>query len=496
MRASRFGFPVAVVVLAFLYLTRLIPGLYRTRIWEDEAFNMSVPVNLVHGLGYASSGLLTTGFLEPFDVRISTGPAVLFPIAAVLGTGIDPALGGRAVMGAFAILLAVALYLVGARLSGRWGGLLAAATPLAFNAATPPSPIQGPTDILGEYPAAAFLVLSLLTISRRPFLSGVFVGLAIQSKTLAVLSLPVLVLAAAFSPSALSPLKRLLRAVRLGLGAAVPVLLFELGKLLALGWTRYWESTTDLFDFLSSGGQTGYLVSIGDKLKVLLADWSLPPWLAVAATLVVAATAIGYFALWVRRGRPPLDRQATVLALTLLGLLAVWVGWWVLTRHDPAWIRHPTPGLLAAVPLLLAVWWRAIRSLSLGKERARSLIRAVAAVAVVGVFAVQMVSQYRVLSEPPYYGTLSEQRAAAEALNRFPTTEVRGDWGMIVSVSFLAGRRPVMGGGSPEDPEAPWLIEAVDRSPAGVTRTRDLIEERCGRTVDRVGIYVFCEPRS
>ena len=472
-----------------------MPGLYRTRLWEDEAYNLSVPVNLVHGLGYASAGLLTTGPVDPFDIRISTGPAVLLPIAAVLATGIDPVVGGRLVLALFAILLAVALYLVGSRLSGRWGGLLAAAAPLSFNAATPPSPIQGPTDILGEYPAAAFLVLSLLVISRRPLLAGVLAGLAIESKTLAVLSLPVLVLVAAFGPSGLSLVGRALRVIRLGLGAAVPVVLYELVKLLILGWPRYYASTRDLYYFLRSGGQTGYEVPVGDKVGVLLADWSLPSTLALVAVVVVAATGAAYLVSRLRRGSAPLDRERTVLALSLVGTLVVWLGWWLTSRHDPAWIRHPAPGLLVAVPLLLAVWWGAIRALPALGERACRLVGRVAAVAVIAVLAVQTVTQFRLVSEPPYYGTLSDQREAAEALNRFPGREVQGEWGLLPAIAFLAGRQAVMDA-APEDPDTPWLIEAVDRSPDGVTRTRALIEERCGRTVDEVGIYVFCEPRS
>ncbi|MGB4136599.1 MAG: hypothetical protein WA971_08540, partial [Microbacterium sp.] len=100
------------------------------RFWEDEAFNITVPLNLLHGLGYTSDGTLSGSMLSPFDPRISTGPAVLLPVAGVLATGIDPVIGARLVPLGYWMLLLAGLAVLGVRLGGRWAALLATAVPL------------------------------------------------------------------------------------------------------------------------------------------------------------------------------------------------------------------------------------------------------------------------------------------------------------------------------------------------------------------------------
>src|SRR5690606_27306599 len=54
------------------------------RMWEDEAFNLTVPLNLLAGYGYTSDGALSGSTLTPFDARISAGPTVLLPAAGIL----------------------------------------------------------------------------------------------------------------------------------------------------------------------------------------------------------------------------------------------------------------------------------------------------------------------------------------------------------------------------------------------------------------------------
>ena len=90
-------FWVAVAAAVVANVLVLVPAFTTVRLWEDEAFNLTVPLNLLRGLGYASDGTLSGSELAPFDVRISTGPVVLLPIAGVLALGIDPVVAGRLV---------------------------------------------------------------------------------------------------------------------------------------------------------------------------------------------------------------------------------------------------------------------------------------------------------------------------------------------------------------------------------------------------------------
>lgn len=142
------------------------------RFWEDEAFNLTVPLNLLAGLGYSSDGALSGSTITPFDPRISTGPTVLLPVAAVVALCTDPVVGARLVPLTFWVLLIAGLALFGARSVGRWGALVAAAVPLAFNGVGSISPIQGPADLLGEIPAAALLVWALIVLPRRAWLAA------------------------------------------------------------------------------------------------------------------------------------------------------------------------------------------------------------------------------------------------------------------------------------------------------------------------------------
>ncbi|MET0932244.1 MAG: hypothetical protein ABWX56_00910, partial [Mycetocola sp.] len=114
---------LSLVLVAQLWV--ILPGFTVMRLWEDEAFNLTVPINLLDGLGYTSDGTLSGSRLAPFDPRISTGPVVLLPVAAVLALGVDPVVGGRAVVLVFYAALLVGLWLLGRRIGGRWAGLAA-----------------------------------------------------------------------------------------------------------------------------------------------------------------------------------------------------------------------------------------------------------------------------------------------------------------------------------------------------------------------------------
>lgn len=476
-------------------------GFFVTRVWEDEGYNLTVPLNLIHGLGYSSDGILTTGRVDPFDVRISTGPVVLLPIAAMLATGIDIVIGARIVMLGFYALAIGALFLAGRRYGGRWGALVAIAAPLGLDAAHFTSPLQGPTDVLGEWPAIAFTVLALYYAQRRPAVAGLMLGLAIQCKNLSVLSLPVLGLVVLFAggPPILAMLRR---AALFAVFVLLPTIVFELGKLIALGGIGpYLVSTREFIRFLRTGGQEGILVAKGDKIAVLFTSWFVP-WFPVVL-LVVAAIIVAVVAL-----RRPVDtdlasspswlageRETRWFALATLGVLLSWIAWWILSVRDPLWIRHPAPGLLIGVPLLLAVATR--WSIELAAQTPVQLWRPIAGAAgglLALVLGVQLVAHPVDALAGFRFESLPQQRAAAEVLREFPGDTVRGRWGAIASLSVLAGKRAVLvepGQGG----EGPWLIETFDQAPAALADQRARIDEQCGADRTAIGGYVLCSPR-
>ncbi|MDQ4214223.1 hypothetical protein [Microbacterium capsulatum] len=428
------------------------------RFWEDEAFNLTVPRNLLAGLGYTSDGTLSGSTLTPFDPRISTGPVVLLPVAALLATGIDPVIGARLVPLAYWVLLLVGVGVIGRRLAGRFGALIAVALPLAFDTAGSVSPIQGPADLLGEIPAAALIVWALVVLPRRAWPAGLLLGLAVQAKLIALLALPAFAVAL-FLLTPPGPFRaRVVATLRRGILplvlVAAPTVLVELAALVSLGPSGYVEHLRGLVGFVRSGGQHYQPTTVPEKLSTLAGAWFVPGWL-VALAVVLAAAVVVLAAL------PWRDRDPQLLALgfgSAVGLLA-FVGWWAQAAQLPLWVRHPAVGVFAFAPILAALAVRAAGALwrrygpqeAAGRSDGRpALTIPVRAVAVVSAAVLTVVVAGGALGDaartlrPPNTQTLAEQRAAAAPIAAWVRQNgvdwlAAQPWGPPVSYVVLSG---------------------------------------------------------
>lgn len=417
-------------------------SLFVLRFWEDEAFNLTVPQNLLAGLGYTSDGTLSGSTLTPFDPRISTGPAVLLPVAAVLATGIDPVIGARLVPLAYWGLLLVGFAVLGRRIGGRWAALAAVAVPLAFTTAAGISPIQGPADLLGEIPAAALLVWALIVLPRRAWLAGLLVGLAVQAKLIALLAMPAFAVALWVSAPGASVRERFVATLKRSwvplLFVALPTFLVEVFALVSLGLDRYIGHLRELAWFVRSGGQNVEPTTVAQKLATLAGSWSLPEWAAVVLAVISVILIAG--ALLTTRGDPSAHTVGLYLWPAAVGALA-FVGWWATASHLPLWVRHPAPGVFAFFPILAAaaVWACGV----LFRGRATRLVAVVAAaVLVIGIGAgatLHVVSTTTARAE-----TLAAQRAAVEPLAAWVAENdaewlAAEPWGAAVSAVVLSG---------------------------------------------------------
>ena len=476
-RVADAGFWVAVAVVVGAQLLVLWQSLVDNRLWEDEAFNLTVPLNLLAGNGYTSDGTLSGSTLTPFDPRISTGPVVLLPIAAVLATGADLVVGGRLVPAAFYLALLAALWVLGRRIGGRWAGLLAVTVPLAFDASAPPSAIQGPADILGEVPAAALIAWALVFVQRRPWLAGLLFGLAIQSKYISLLAAPALVVALLLSLPGEPLLRRVRSVVVAGALALVPTIVIELAALLALGPAGFVQHLRDTVRFVRSGGQPGVATTVIEKLGTLAASWHVPGALAVATAIVVVLLILTAVVVVVRSpqlaalrlsGGEPVRRTAPLLAGAAVGVLT-YVGWWASAGHLPLWVRHPAPGLLVFVPVVfafvvpaVAVLWRVgeqRRSASasattptgpaLGAQMTRGLLVAVAVFfAVVTAAQVTAAAAVAVASDG---ASLAQQRRIAGQVAAADAEWIATQWGGAVSLVVLSGAHVALTDAPPEN---------------------------------------------
>lgn len=410
------------------------------RFWEDEAFNLTVPRNLLAGLGYASDGALSGSTITLFDVRISTGPAVLLPVAAVLATGIDPVIGARLVPLAYWALLLAGLWVLGRRIGGRWAALVAVAVPLAFTTSATVSPIQGPADLLGEIPAAALLVWALVVLPRRAWLAGLLVGLAVQAKLIVLLALPAFAVAL-FLLAPGTGWARVLPFLRRSwvplVFLALPTFLFELAALITFGFSGFIDHLRALLGFVRSGGQPGEPTTVVQKLTTLAESWSVPVWVA----LVVAALSIVLIVggLWVSRGSVSSD-VLVYLGAAAVGALA-FVGWWATASHLPLWVRHPAPGVFAFFPILAAgAVWGAQRMLRRPALRVVSVVAV--GVVVLGLGAGAAAHSFAA-TKPPWL-TLETQRAAVAPLKEWVEENdvewlAAQPWGAAVAPVVMTG---------------------------------------------------------
>ncbi|GAB3611845.1 hypothetical protein GCM10027415_01850 [Humibacter ginsengisoli] len=526
------------LVFAVVILSQVVvvaPEFFTTRLWEDEAFNLTVPLNLLAGHGYSSAGLLGTGTLSPFDIRISTGPVVLLPVVAVLSTGIDPVAGGRFVSLLFYAGLLVALWLLGHRIAGRWGALIAVVLPLALNTNQLPSPVQGPVDILGEFPAAALIAWAMVCARRRPWLAGLLLGLAIQTKFISLLAAPAL-LAFLWLSVAGEPWRvRLRRCVWFTVWAAVPTALYWLVVLISLGPAAFVTNAHQFLWFLKTGGQTAS-VPPDQKLTVLADSWFVQSWavIAVIVTAIVAgALAVITVRAAARRGTSAdesvqeagatTSARDVVLLLIAAGInLATWVGWWTLSRGTPTWIRYPAAGLVVSIPMLAAgvvlcvrlLWTRsyvagsgpdadshAMPSSSPGwispkmRRPLGSFIAVVAAIAcaVIVVSTGVSVQRHAVAAQVPDYGeTLSQQRDVARQLAALDDKKFATPWGSQLGAILLSGV-PFTNMSGPDAARLPTVLWTPEFNDPGQTALDGLIRSTCKRDVVRIAAqYAVC----
>ncbi|PFG30680.1 glycosyltransferase family 39 protein [Paramicrobacterium agarici] len=497
-RLVRGGFWVVVAIVAAAQLWIVIHGVFFMRLWEDEAFNLTVPINMVNGLGYTSDGTLSGSQLTPFDPRISTGPVVLLPITALVALGADPVIGGRLVVLVFYAALLAGLWVLGGRFGGRWGALAAVCVPLGWNTWSSGSPIQSPVDILGEVPAAALLVWAFVVIRRRPWLAGLFIGLAMQTKLLGALAaIPIALVVVLLTQGSI--LRRLKRLVICALVAVIPNALYELWKLIALGPAAYLTNLREFYWFFKSGGQNIAPVDPTKKLVSLGNGWFSPTWLTVICAAVVLALVCLTIVRWVREIRDgPTDadagrRERAVFGIAAIFGLVVWFGWWLASTHTPNWPRYAAMAMYIFVPILVAIAIRAL--IELWQRQRGSLVARVTAVAAAVVVAatvsVQTWGHVQISDESRFGEPLAEQRAVASQVAEEDLDVIVTSWGPTISIIVLAGAHAALDD-VPSWEGTPELWRNWDTSEAGEKAFAERLDEECDDVASTPGNYALC----
>ena len=437
-----------------VHLFSLAHGILFSRVWGDEAYNLTVAVNLAAGHGYASDGILTSGRFDPFDPRVSTGPTVLLPIAGLIGFGLDAVTAGRVVMSLLYVGAVVGIGMLGWKIARTAGLIIALAVPLAFDATNPDSPMQSPIDVIGEWPAAGLLAWALVVVERRPWLAGLLLGIAVQAKLVTVISIPVIIAMILVSAGPLRD--RIRKGLLVTVLAGVPTLVFELVKVVQLGipgYLRWFEEFLEFFLLKKSA----FLPL--EKARALLDSWFIPStWVVLMVGLIaLAVTALAIKRRGVRAVVASVRHRPDYWLVAVCALLAVvWATWWFQSRADLIWIRHLFPGFIPAAAGLLAGAWRAWEGLAATSGKLDRVAGRVAAGTVALALTVSVGGRLWYVTHPPLPETIGEQRVVADQVRGVGGDELVGPWGSM-PIAVLAGTHPVPLN-LPSDPNSPVLL--------------------------------------
>lgn len=421
------AFAAAAALVVAVHVALIVAGLAVAPIGFDEAYVVQAPWNLVTAGQYGTFDWQHDGANRVFDTLLSSGPVALLPIAlsfALFGVGIVQV---RLAMIPFTVLLVVCAFLFGRRVGGRWVGLAAALGIAALNlrADLPRSAIWSTVDGLGEIPTVALLLLAMLLLTRSRVLAGLAFGLAALCKVVILLASPALALAVLLIPvpEGRRPWRfRLIGVIVLAAFTAIPSAVYELVKLVTLGWPDYLVNLKAYLSFILSSGsgldQAGSRDIVGRA--VYLAQAWFVPWPLAVVALVAGLTLAVVWVLQRVRNRP-WDRAARgtlVLFVAGAGVVTLMLVWWVAFSNS-IFARHVFPGLLL-VPVVLLSFGGAVVLPWLRDDRKGVRIGAGALV----VAAVGLLGWQTALSVQQAYSPGPWTRAGQEAAASFIASEV------------------------------------------------------------------------
>lgn len=247
------------IVLFCILIIFQVLRMINSQMSYDSAYNSTVAKNLAFGYGYTTS----YNEIKLFNPEITTGYPLILPVAL----GIK--LFSNNYWIPYAVVFTINLVLISLILyipkkfdfldeKRLWGWRTLLLTILVI-----PSPNYDLYSVMGEVPTVLLIIISsfILIISKsKPhlfFLSGLIGGLAFSTKSLAILSiLPIFFTYLILTYKKLNDLKFLWKNILLFfLGLAIPYLLFETYKLIAMGgYLNYLElKKNEQIFFLSRG---------------------------------------------------------------------------------------------------------------------------------------------------------------------------------------------------------------------------------------------------
>jgi hypothetical protein len=372
----------------------------------DEAYNLQVVPNLLHGHRYATDGALFSGQPQPFDYRITTGPTLMLPVAATAAVFGEHVWVYRIMPTIAFLALIAAWWAVGCRLAGRRrasiGGLAAVLGVLALDTAGSVSDSQsGPGTVIGETTATLFLLLAIM-FARHPGRAGLCLGLAVMTKVLVLVAAPGVAVAVVISAGRAGSARAL---TMFTVVAAIPATLWQIVRVASLGWSGAMRANGDFLSFLGGHG-----AGSPNPFSQLVRQTHMSLGFGVAVVLLAAVLA-GVRLLTGWRPKYQDGDRALVAGILVAGLALE--GYWLLLESQH-FVRHSYQAAQLLLPVALVTLVRIVPSL-----RAR-LLRDVVATVAVALTLTQVAFAVRGVWNPPG-PTLSDQRQVADMVaNRGP----------------------------------------------------------------------------
>lgn len=260
---SRYAAKFFLIALAAFLLFIQIYHTLHYPIWFDDAFFSIVAKSLVNGEGY-SAVFFDQSF--PFHFGISSGPVVIMPAALLMFF-----FGNKYWVPDVANIVLIwslltTIFILSDDFVGKekkWPfGFLALSLLLVFSTN---SYGNSNTDrlvlwhlLMGEIPAALCLVIAIFLLFspkfslRKSLIGGIFLGLAVMSKAIAGLSVAVIFsfyFLKIFRQKDLEKIRKIQIIFAVGFCAITPFCLFEIAKLISLGFDGYLDLQIQMAKF-------------------------------------------------------------------------------------------------------------------------------------------------------------------------------------------------------------------------------------------------------
>lgn len=262
----------------------------------DDAYYAVIAKNLANGLGYTSSLPLTSSSysLEPFDPYSGAGPTIILPASIIIGvfgnTYWAPGLANAILW--FSTLVLIGIYTKKYIRGENYQLFFFTFVFLFLSFSLMAYHFEHWYALLGEIPAGLLIILGTLIFLDRDerknhFLSGFIFSLAVQAKFLALAGSFVFIVVQMFvyQRNQLNNFKTtfknaFVRILFFGIGFLIPLISFELWKLIILGPISFFENWREYLNYIGTQGaevvnNSSLVTLIYERLEILWARFGI-----------------------------------------------------------------------------------------------------------------------------------------------------------------------------------------------------------------------------